>query len=266
MVTVLSPAGRLVASLDGVAGWSHPAEAWLLHEAVRTAPAHEPQIRAVEIGSYEGRTTIALALGMAARTSPGRVIAIDPHDRRPGQFETFTGNLEAAGIRDLVDPIPLTSQEARSRVPDRSVSVLFVDGSHAYDDVVRDIDDWTSALVPGAFVGFNDPWLSGVIRALRDRICRRGTPFRNARWMVNSLFFDYMPDTPWTDTDAARLRRLRRFLSAGRVWMRVTRNISGDGAEVRAPRLVDRLDRAVAGPAMEAILPVAADAIWPPGR
>jgi hypothetical protein len=147
-------------------------------------------------------------------------------------------------------------------VADRSVSVLFVDGSHEYPDVAQDIDDWTTALVPGAFVGFNDPWLAGVKRALLERVCRTGSPYRNARWMVNSLFFDYLPDAPWTRQDAARLRRLRTFLRLGRLYTVVTNRGRINDASPRARRLVGRIDATVGLRTMRAILPVADDAPW----
>jgi hypothetical protein len=189
---------------------------------------------------------------------------VDPHGRE-GQFEAFTANLEAAGLGHLVEPILKTSHDARADVRDRSVHVLFVDGNHKYANVVEDIDDWTSALAPGAFVGFNDLWLPGVNRALRHRICRSGTPYRNARWLVNSLFFDYLPDAPWTSRDRLRMERLRAFLRAGRAWTGFTRAAREGASSPRARRVFAALHMRVARPTLKAILPEADDVTPPAG-
>lgn len=245
----------LVRAVEGIAGWSHASELWELHEAVRTGASAGP-ITAVEIGSYEGRSTIALARGLAARRDRGgRVIAVDPH-ARPGQYETFLANLAAARVRELVDDVRLPSHDARARFGDRFASVLFVDGLHEYEQVMQDIRDWATALVPGAVVAFNDPWLPGVRRALVGWACRTGSPFRNARWLVNTVFFDFLPDEPWTRRDAVRAFRLNVFLSAGRIWSRVWPRPSAAGGDDTG-RFRTVLDMRVALPALRAILPLA---------
>jgi len=50
--------------LGGVPGWLGHDEAWALREAARTHPADEPAITVVEIGSWKGRSTVALAHGL----------------------------------------------------------------------------------------------------------------------------------------------------------------------------------------------------------
>src|SRR5262245_54249429 len=72
--------------LDGVEGWLTLAQAQRLHDA---AAAVAPTGRIVEIGSFRGRSTIALALGAAEGVE---VVAIDPHagnDRGPREIEGF---------------------------------------------------------------------------------------------------------------------------------------------------------------------------------
>jgi hypothetical protein len=92
---------------------------------------------------------------------------------------------------------------------------LLIDGSHEYVDVLEDIDDWTTALAPGAVVVFDDPYMTGVNRALLDRVALRRSPFRNARWIVNKLIFDFAPGSPWRARDEIRRYRLRALLLLG---------------------------------------------------
>jgi predicted O-methyltransferase YrrM len=213
---------RLRAALEGVQGWLADDEAWALHGAVAGFPA-AGAIRIVEIGSWKGRSTITLASGLATRAAGGVVHAVDPHrggvaHRLLGEADTFgafLANLERAGVRELVDPIRATSAAARGRVPDGSVHVLFVDGSHRYGDVLHDLDVWRPALRPGARVAFHDAVAHpGVAAALRRRALSRGSPFRAPRLVQETLFFDYRPALPWRRRDSGRALATRGMLTA----------------------------------------------------
>jgi hypothetical protein len=213
---------ELAAALAGVEGWLGNREAWALHEAARTAPGATPV--AVEIGSWKGRSTIALALGFRARGS-GTVIAVDPHDgprhraRGLDTFGPFLANVEAAGVAGHVRPIRATSAEARPAVTE-PIDVLFVDGSHAYEDVLADIDLWSGALRRGATVAFHDAYeYPGVRRALRERVLRRG-PFRRPRLVELTLFVTYAPGE-WSRRDAVAAAAIRARVPAATVANRV---------------------------------------------
>lgn len=213
-------------SLEHVDGWLYVDEAWALHEAVRELPDGVATV--VEIGSWKGRSTIALALAIQARGS-GRVYAIDPHtgekDRTGvGPVRTladFRTNIARAGVESMVELLLMTSQVGRSRFVDESVDLLFVDGSHQYPDVKRDVEDWTSALKDGAIIAFNDPSASGVYRALRELVLRPG-PYRSPRLVQNTLFFVIQRHAAWHDVDRVTVRRLRAVLwirfQASRFW------------------------------------------------
>jgi hypothetical protein len=212
---------RLATSLEGVEGWLHLNEAWQLHEAARRHAASGSQPCVVEIGSWKGRSCIALALGLEAGGG-GRVFAIDPQilDLPPGDSDRmpeFIANVERAGVRPLVEPVRATSHAARRGFSNNSVSVLYVDGSHDYADVIVDIEDWGPTLVDGAVVGFNDSGWAGVNQALRERVAQRGSPFRRAWFTVNTVFFVYAPSGPWGWRDDTRRLRLKAFLRLHRV-------------------------------------------------
>jgi hypothetical protein len=207
---------HLNSALDGVDGWLDLSEAWQLHEEVRLGfePPERP-LCVVEIGSWVGRSTIALGLGTRARPGGGRVYAIDPHidaDHRAGEL---AANIRGAGLEDVAEPVRATSVEARNRFPDGSVDFLFVDGDHAYESVVTDVEAYRKALAPGAIIAFNDLFLPGVARAVSDRILTPGSPFRAPRFVYNTLWFDYRPERPATVAERVDLRRLRWFLAFG---------------------------------------------------
>jgi hypothetical protein len=188
-------------ALASVEGWLGADEAWALHEAGYAAGSTKPDPVVVELGSWKGRSTIALASGLAA-AEHGTVHAVDPHagtrtHARSGESDTwgaFSANVRRAGLQDFVEPIRCESHVARERFAAGSVHLLFVDASHRFEDVIRDIDDWTPALTDGATVAFHDTVHSrGVGRALRKRVLSRGCPFHEARLVQGTLFVRYDP-------------------------------------------------------------------------
>jgi predicted O-methyltransferase YrrM len=188
-----------MSSLEGVDGWFHAGEAWQLHEYVRCQTPADRKLRVVEIGSWMGRSTIAIAMGLKAR-GHGVVHAIDPHvggmehlefGVSVDTFQGFLSNIEKAGVGNYVEPWRARSHDARSRIVDGDVDALFVDGSHLYEDVVRDIRDWTTSLRDGAIIGFNDPLHPEVYRALSGHVLRQRTPFRILGHVDNTLFTRY---------------------------------------------------------------------------
>jgi hypothetical protein len=221
---------ELAERLEGVDGWLTACEAWALHLAARNAPAVAPV--AVEIGSWKGRSTLALALAFRERGA-GTVIAIDPHrdadtHHRFGEVDTFAefrANLVAGGVDGHVRAIRALSTVARAGVDER-VDVLFVDGSHAYGDVVADLEAWRDLLRPGATVAFHDVSVEpGVHRAVCELVLRPG-PFRRPRLVDVTLLVEHDPGgwriADWRAAAAVRARlglgplarRLRRMLGA----------------------------------------------------
>lgn len=132
----------------------------------------------VEIGSFEGYSTIILAKGLSGN---GCVYAIDPHtnkhsetdhDESPSRGDTwgrFKKNIEDAGISHLVRPIKLRSEEAVVSW-DEPIHILWIDGSHRYEDVRKDFLLWHRYLLPGGIVLFHDCWIAGVRKVIVENL------------------------------------------------------------------------------------------------
>lgn len=146
-----------------IAGWLTRAEAGLLFDAAAAAPAGQA---VVEIGSFAGKSTVALALG--ARSGAGaRVHAVDPHT---GSSETvavtgfldtfglFKANLERHGAAGQVDVVRDFSVSAAARF-ERPVAFLFLDGAHGYRAVRDDYESWFAKVVEGGLIAFHDSWI-----------------------------------------------------------------------------------------------------------
>ncbi|MGH7330009.1 MAG: class I SAM-dependent methyltransferase, partial [Polyangiaceae bacterium] len=91
-------------------------------------------------------------------------------------------------LTGCVISIRTTSAEARVVYDGEPIDLLFIDGSHDYEDVLADIDLWTPLLADNAIVAFNDPYSPGVNRALRERMLSRRLPVEAPRHVNNTLF------------------------------------------------------------------------------
>ena len=241
-------ADALWRAIDNIEGWLHPMEAWVLHEEVCQIDRVAPVV--VEIGSWKGRSAVALGLAVKRRGA-GHVTAIDPQED-PERRSEYYANLERAGVADVVTTLELLSHDARAQFGPASVDVLWIDGSHEWPDVVQDVEDWTPTLTDGAVVAFNDPWTYGVNHVLRDRVASRGGPFRNPRWVVNSVVVDHRPNAPWTRIDERARQRFLAFLLSGRQYRKLYDRAQG-ASRFRAAS--DAVHLRLAYPVLKRVLP-----------
>ncbi|MFH1220372.1 MAG: class I SAM-dependent methyltransferase [Candidatus Eisenbacteria bacterium] len=148
-----------LSAILSIEGMTSPAECELLFGLAS-------QVRSgciVEIGSYRGRSAIALAL--ASKLNAGvPVYAVDPHQpikrvlRRsfgPRDGAKLLENATRCGVSDLVNPVYLASAMASSDW-DKKVSLLFIDGDHKYEEVSRDFRCWEPFVARGGLIVLHD--------------------------------------------------------------------------------------------------------------
>ena len=169
-------------ALDGVDGWFSPEQ---VARVVALASAVPPTGRIVEIGSFRGRSMIAIA-----RSAPegAEIVAIDPHagnDRGPQEIEgfedeaavdskVFLTNLERAGVRDRVIYVRKFSHDALDDVPG-PIDLLHIDGAHRYKPASDDIATWGAKVVDGGSIVVHDSFSSvGVTLALATKLMFSG--------------------------------------------------------------------------------------------
>lgn len=161
-------------------GWLSDEEVALLYLLAKQIPA-ESDI--VEVGSYRGRSTVALALGARhgardQQRDAAPVFAIEPHEpftgERGGQFgpadrAAFYGAMLRTGCFEEVRLVNLTSVQVAPAWR-RQVGLLWIDGDHRYDAVADDVLAWSQHLQVGAavvFGGARDPQ-SGPYQAISE--------------------------------------------------------------------------------------------------
>lgn len=179
------------ASIDG---WLTVDEAIALFELARALPHERPRI--VEIGSWQGKSTVCLARGLRGKIAP-RLTCIDPFDasgdaRSVGTYgaradapgtplrRRFEQNLCDSGLIDLIDVHQGFSHEIAADF-DEPIDLLFVDGDHDYAAVRRDVRDWAPKIRPGGVLALHD-----VVHAQHD----------GPRRVVDELL---LPDPQWIE-------------------------------------------------------------------
>jgi MMP 1-O-methyltransferase len=144
----------------------------------------------IEIGSWQGRSTIFLAKGALASQN-GRVYAVDHFQGNPGKTglyrvhrndlsdlpDGFRRNVSEFDVARNVELLVMPSQSAAKKLAERNIRarMLFIDGNHDYNAVSSDFAAFKSLLLPGALVVFDDysAAFPGVTRCVSDMINAR---------------------------------------------------------------------------------------------
>lgn len=146
-------------------GMTHPDECLLLMELA--SEVREGAI--VEIGSYRGRSTIALATG-SFRGHGAPVYAVEPHEQfsgvlggcfGPDDKTAFEQNVARSPHARLIHLISATSQTAAKNWGEK-IGLLWIDGDHRYEAVRRDFDLWSQFLLAGGRIAFDDSTVEGL--------------------------------------------------------------------------------------------------------
>jgi hypothetical protein len=103
----------------------------------------------VEIGTFVGRSTIALAFGQKEKGGE-RVHTFDLV-RHP----KIDDNLREAGVDDFVE-LNVKQSTAAAKDWDRPIELLWIDGDHSSAAVRGDIKAWSRHVVEGGRVAFHD--------------------------------------------------------------------------------------------------------------
>lgn len=180
---------RLVQAIDG---WLFPEEASILHQLASESRGSGV---IVEIGSWQGKSTVCLGLGsLKGQRKP--IYAIDPHtgscehqaDRESiWTFDQFRANIEEAGITHLVKPLVKFSNDAIEDVPE-PIDLIFIDGAHEYEAVLQDFQNWYPKVPVGGVMAFHDTlgW-PGPRRVVRDHLYH-SKQFRNVRFVKSITY------------------------------------------------------------------------------
>jgi len=158
---------------DGVEGWMPRPQ---LHLLASMAAEVDADSVIIEVGTYRGRSAVALALG-AASGAGARVYTFDPHltfqGARGGSFgphdqAELYANLTRTGVGAGVFVASIDSTIAARGWPQRNVGMLFIDGDHRMEAVLADVRAWAPHLRDGTPVVFDDFDYHEVMAAIAE--------------------------------------------------------------------------------------------------
>jgi predicted O-methyltransferase YrrM len=159
----------LVACAEAATGFMPPAEGLALYE---TAAHYAPAGPVVEIGTYQGKSTIYLAAG----ARPQVTVTVDHHrgseehqpgweyhdpglvDPGTGRIDTLPGlreTLHKAGLEDDVVVIVARSQRAAA-MWSAPLGLLFIDGGHTDEQAQADYEGWARHVTSNGGLAIHD--------------------------------------------------------------------------------------------------------------
>lgn len=157
--------------IDNVKGFLDEREAECLYNLALEAGKKGP---CLEIGSYCGKSSVYL--GTACKENSTVLFSIDHHtgseEQQPGEeyfdpdlldhetgridtFKHFRKTIFDFNLDDTVIPVVGRSAQV-GRMWKTPLSLLFIDGSHAYESVLNDYEIWAKNLIPGGYLLFHD--------------------------------------------------------------------------------------------------------------
>jgi hypothetical protein len=142
----------------------------------------------VEVGSWLGQSSCTMARSMKTHNLDSVLICVDtwlgslehwksPADRahldtkngRPTIYESFMTNVDREELSGYVVPLPLPSTIACQLLADMPVDMVYLDGSHDYRDVLRDLQDyWPMVRDNGGILFGDDLAWESVSRAVSE--------------------------------------------------------------------------------------------------
>jgi len=117
--------------------------------------ATRPNLRFIEIGCFEGRSTCWMLQNLLTGVG-SQVVCIDPFDRYQSQERNFDFNIEATGHASKVTKLRGRSRAVLPFLSEGSYDFVYVDGSHLALDVMCDAAMAWGLLKVGGIIVFDD--------------------------------------------------------------------------------------------------------------
>lgn len=171
----------------------------------------------VEIGCFKGKSTACLAFGCPKNA---HIFAIDTFEGNKEDFlkgvqfsggnffNQFVRNIKKLRLSSKITPLRGFSEDIGKEWK-RSIDLLFIDGSHVYEDVKKDFELFFPWVKPGGVVAFHDvtPEFPGVYRVWNDIAKKKLSTWRN----ITTLYFGFKPKSVFSKiTDRKRIKLLLR--------------------------------------------------------
>jgi hypothetical protein len=118
----------------------------------------------LEIGGNRGGSLLCVYLGLASRNKKAKLLTIEPFfgdEVKEWEFMENTRGIQFQLYKDIADNVhPI--------IPDNSIDLFFIDGSHSYDCVKSDITNYWPKLAKGGVMLGHDYDFGFIMRGYHD--------------------------------------------------------------------------------------------------
>lgn len=149
----------------------------------------KPDFEMVEVGSFEGTSTLMFALFTK------KVYSVDCYDytipptgRIPSMDKMFvraekTFLKRTKNVPNIVK-VKKTSIEAARDFADQSLDAVYIDAEHDEDNVRADVKAWTPKIKKGGFVSGHDYWLPHIQKIVKEEFPQGVLVYSDTSWIT----------------------------------------------------------------------------------
>lgn len=154
----------------------------------------------IEIGSWKDKSSVYMAVEII---NSGKNIKFDCIDtwngsqndryhieeaKKKNLYELFLQNIEP--VKDIINPIRRTSEEANNLYQDESVDIIFIDADHSYEAVKKDIKIWLPKVKKGGILAGHDypsGYHPGVKQAVDEIFITSQINLKDMCWIYHNI-------------------------------------------------------------------------------
>jgi predicted O-methyltransferase YrrM len=175
---------------EKIFGWSQEKEQGLLLDTILPFVKINQKLKIAEIGVFQGRCTAMWNVILTNKNIPYEYHAIDhfegsaEHDKNIDYYSLAKENL--APILDKINLIKNDSYSQSKEYEDEYFDIVYIDASHDYHSVKKDIDAWYPKVKKNGIIAGDDyhPGWEGVMRAVNDEFPERAIVGVQQWWHV----------------------------------------------------------------------------------
>jgi predicted O-methyltransferase YrrM len=147
----------------------------------------------IEVGSWKGQSTTSMAQACKKLGLRSKIYCVDTwlgadefwpgtpdHNLYlkygyPSVYYRFLSNVYHCGVQDIIVPVPMPSKMGARYLKKNNViaDLIYIDGSHEYEDVISDIDSYLPLVRKGG-IFFGDDYYGwpGVAKAVDEKFSK----------------------------------------------------------------------------------------------
>lgn len=121
---------------------------------------------------------------------PDRFLSLNNIFGYPSLYYRFLSNVVNSGHTDMIFPLPMTSSIGAKFLEHHKIQadMIYIDASHDYDDVLKDIQDyWPLVRQGGALFGDDYSTWEGVRQAVRYSRIDYTLDYGNRNWIMRKI-------------------------------------------------------------------------------